>query len=145
MAQRHPSGSGPAARGRPGGRRPPLDLVDAFGFTQEHLRAPIASGAEKQRQDEARAYYAELRASGDAPVAETAAKPAQRSPGLLRLGAVAPPVWGGATLIRRSNRNQSGSEATMKRARFSGLVNIGQWPVGSSRISKSVIALSSAT
>jgi acyl-CoA oxidase len=51
-----------------------LDLVDAFGFTQEHLRAPIASGAEKRRQDEARAYYADLRASGNAPAAETAAK-----------------------------------------------------------------------
>lgn len=51
-----------------------LDLVDAFGFAPEHLRAPIASGAEKERQDEARAYYADLAASGSAPVAETAAK-----------------------------------------------------------------------
>lgn len=49
-----------------------LDLVDAFGFEPEHLRAPIASGAEKERQDEARAYYADLRASGKAPVEEKA-------------------------------------------------------------------------
>ncbi|MEJ3403957.1 acyl-CoA dehydrogenase [Rathayibacter sp. YIM 133350] len=47
-----------------------LDLVDAFGYKPEHLRASIASGAEQERQDEARAYYAALRASGDAPVDE---------------------------------------------------------------------------
>ena len=35
------------------------DLVDAFGYGPEHLRAPIASGEEAQRQDEARAYYAD--------------------------------------------------------------------------------------
>lgn len=46
------------------------DLVDAFGFAPEHVRAPIASGAERARQDEARAYYAELAASGRAPVPE---------------------------------------------------------------------------
>ena len=55
-----------------------LDLVDAFGYEQEHLRAPIASGAEKARQDEARAYYAELAASGDAPVQEKALKAKKR-------------------------------------------------------------------
>ena len=44
------------------------DLVDAFGFEQAHLRAPIASGAEQARQDEARAYYRAQRASGDAPI-----------------------------------------------------------------------------
>jgi acyl-CoA oxidase len=47
-----------------------LDLVDAFGFAPEHLRAPIATGAEKQRQDEARAHYADLKASGKAPTSE---------------------------------------------------------------------------
>jgi acyl-CoA oxidase len=47
-----------------------LDLVDAFGFAPEHLRAPIATGAEKQRQDEARAHYAGLKASGKAPKSE---------------------------------------------------------------------------
>ncbi|MBO9570000.1 MAG: acyl-CoA dehydrogenase family protein [Cellulomonas iranensis] len=46
------------------------DLVDAFGYGPEHLRAPIASGAEAQRQDEARAYLRAQRASGDAPVPE---------------------------------------------------------------------------
>ena len=46
------------------------DLVDAYGFAPEHVRAPIASGAEQERQDEARAYYANLAASGSAPVSE---------------------------------------------------------------------------
>ncbi|KJL48576.1 putative acyl-CoA dehydrogenase [Microbacterium hydrocarbonoxydans] len=55
-----------------------LDLVDAFGYEQEHLRAPIASGAEKARQDEARAYYAELTASGNAPINEKALKAAKK-------------------------------------------------------------------
>ena len=47
-----------------------LDLVESFGFAPEHVRAPIATGAEKARQDEARAYYAALEASGSAPVPE---------------------------------------------------------------------------
>jgi acyl-CoA oxidase len=46
------------------------DLVDAWGFEPEHVRAPIASGAEQARQDEAAAYFAELKASGNAPVSE---------------------------------------------------------------------------
>ncbi|MGY4645263.1 acyl-CoA dehydrogenase family protein [Cellulomonas sp. URHB0016] len=46
------------------------DLVDAFGYGPEHLRAPIASGAEAQRQDEARAYLKAQRASGEAPLPE---------------------------------------------------------------------------
>jgi acyl-CoA oxidase len=46
------------------------DLVDAWGFAPEHVRAPVASGAERQRQDEAREYYAELKASGRAPASE---------------------------------------------------------------------------
>ncbi len=49
-----------------------VDLVDAWGYGQDHLRAAIASGAEAQRQEEARAYYAQQRASGDAPVSEKA-------------------------------------------------------------------------
>jgi acyl-CoA oxidase len=49
------------------------DLVDAFGYEPEHLRAPISSGAEQARQDEARAYYRELAASGEAPISEKAA------------------------------------------------------------------------
>lgn len=51
-----------------------LDLVNAFGYEPEHVRAPIASGAEQVRQDEARAYYAELAASGNAPLSEKALK-----------------------------------------------------------------------
>ena len=50
------------------------DLVDAYGFEPEHVRAPIASGAEKARQDEARAHYAALKASADAPVSEKSLK-----------------------------------------------------------------------
>jgi len=46
------------------------DLVDAFGFEPEHVRAPIASGAEQMRQDEARAHYVALAASGEAPISE---------------------------------------------------------------------------
>ena len=46
------------------------DLVDAFGYGPEHVRASIASGAERERQDEARAYFRAQRASGDAPVPE---------------------------------------------------------------------------
>ncbi|MDR6866526.1 acyl-CoA oxidase [Microbacterium resistens] len=51
-----------------------LDLVNAFGYEPEHVRAPLASGAEKQRQDEARAYYADLAAGGEAPVLEKTLK-----------------------------------------------------------------------
>ncbi|BDV29498.1 acyl-CoA dehydrogenase [Microbacterium terricola] len=50
------------------------DLVDAFGFAPEHVRAPIASGAERARQDEARAYFADLAASGELPTSEKALK-----------------------------------------------------------------------
>lgn len=49
------------------------DLVDAFGYAPEHVRAPIASGAERARQDEARAYYRELEDSGRAPISEKVA------------------------------------------------------------------------
>jgi acyl-CoA oxidase len=50
------------------------DLVDAFGYAPEHLRAKIASGAEQERQDEARAYYAAQRAAGTLPVPEKSKK-----------------------------------------------------------------------
>ncbi|MGB3373661.1 MAG: acyl-CoA dehydrogenase [Microbacterium sp.] len=49
-----------------------LELVGAFGYEPEHVRAPIASGIEQQRQDEARAHYAALEASGEAPISEKA-------------------------------------------------------------------------
>jgi acyl-CoA oxidase len=45
-------------------------LVDAFGYEQEHLRSTIATGIEAERQNEAREYYRQLRASGDAPIDE---------------------------------------------------------------------------
>jgi acyl-CoA oxidase len=50
------------------------DLVDAFGFAPEHLRASIATGAELERQDEAREYYAERRAAGTLPAPEKSSK-----------------------------------------------------------------------
>ncbi len=46
------------------------DLVDAFGYGPEHLRAPIASGAEAVRQEEARAHYRTERAAGRLPIPE---------------------------------------------------------------------------
>ncbi|GAA3751346.1 acyl-CoA dehydrogenase [Microbacterium kribbense] len=54
------------------------DLVDAFGFAPEHVRAPIASGAENDRQNEAREYYAALEASGRAPISEKAMRKQQK-------------------------------------------------------------------
>ncbi len=39
-----------------------VDLVDAFGYTPQHLRAPIASGAERERQQEAEAHLRRRRA-----------------------------------------------------------------------------------
>jgi acyl-CoA oxidase len=57
--------------------RPHLqDLVDAFGYAPEHLRAPIASGLEAERQEEARAHYRKLWASGKAPRDEKALRKA---------------------------------------------------------------------
>ncbi|MBX3094238.1 MAG: acyl-CoA dehydrogenase family protein [Cryobacterium sp.] len=56
------------------------DLVDAFGFAPEHVRAPIASGIEAERQDEARTYYRELWASGSAPADEKALRAALEKP-----------------------------------------------------------------
>jgi acyl-CoA oxidase len=50
------------------------DLVDAFGYGPEHLRATIASGIEAERQDEAREYYRALRASGTMPAVEKSVK-----------------------------------------------------------------------
>ncbi|WP_138413682.1 acyl-CoA dehydrogenase [Sinomonas gamaensis] len=51
-----------------------LDLVEAFGYGPEHLRAAIASGAEAERQSEASAYFASQRSSGAAPKLEKHAK-----------------------------------------------------------------------
>jgi acyl-CoA oxidase len=51
-----------------------LDLVDSFGLAPELLRAAIATGAEGVRQNEARAYYADLAKKGELPVEEKALK-----------------------------------------------------------------------
>lgn len=47
-----------------------LELTQAYGLQPEHLRMEIATDAERERQDEAAAHYAALRASGEAPVDE---------------------------------------------------------------------------
>ncbi|CAN5573975.1 acyl-CoA dehydrogenase [soil metagenome] len=47
-----------------------LPLVAAFEFAPEHIGAPIALGAEKERQDEAMEYYRSRRAAGTLPVDE---------------------------------------------------------------------------
>ncbi|WP_082418255.1 acyl-CoA dehydrogenase family protein [Flaviflexus massiliensis] len=47
-----------------------LDLVAAFGYNQDHWRAPISSGIERIRQEEAAEYYRHLRASNDGPIDE---------------------------------------------------------------------------
>lgn len=51
------------------------DLVDAFGYGPEHVRAEIASGAEAARQAEAREAQRAARAAGTEPVPEP--KPAR--------------------------------------------------------------------
>lgn len=47
-----------------------VDLVEAYGFGREHVRAPIALGDELERQNEARAHYAALRERGEMPATE---------------------------------------------------------------------------
>ena len=47
-----------------------LDLVAAFGYTQEHWRAPISSGLERERQVQAAEYYRHHRVSNNAPIDE---------------------------------------------------------------------------
>lgn len=46
------------------------DLVDAFGYRPEHLRASIATGAELARQNEAREYFRQGREAGTLPTPE---------------------------------------------------------------------------
>lgn len=46
------------------------DIVDSWGFTDDHLRASIATGAEETRQEQAAEYARKLRASADAPIEE---------------------------------------------------------------------------
>jgi acyl-CoA oxidase len=54
-----------------------LELVNAFGFVPGQVRATIATGVEKERQDAAADFYRAMRASGDAPVEEKSLKPAR--------------------------------------------------------------------
>src|SRR5690606_11375846 len=54
------------------------DLVDAWGYGPEHLRATIATGIEAERQEEAREYYRRLRASGDEPRSEKSLRKASK-------------------------------------------------------------------
>ena len=53
-------------------------LAMTFGYEPEHLRAPNATSAERERQEEARAYYRDLEATGLAPVMEKAPKKASK-------------------------------------------------------------------
>ncbi|NRD08926.1 acyl-CoA dehydrogenase [Rathayibacter agropyri] len=46
------------------------DLVAAFGYAPEHIRAAIATGAEATRQEEAHAWYAAARTAGTLPAPE---------------------------------------------------------------------------
>jgi len=55
-----------------------LDLVEAFGYGPEHIRAEIATGVERVRQDEARDYYADRRARGGEPIDEKDLTPKSR-------------------------------------------------------------------
>ncbi|MCJ1686883.1 acyl-CoA dehydrogenase [Rathayibacter sp. VKM Ac-2927] len=50
------------------------DLVAAFGYRPEHIRASIASGAEATRQEEAHAWYEAARADGTLPTPEKSPK-----------------------------------------------------------------------
>jgi acyl-CoA oxidase len=47
-----------------------LDLVDAFGYGPEHLRSTLASGIERERQDEAAEHFRIQRASAHGPIDE---------------------------------------------------------------------------
>lgn len=55
-----------------------LDLVDAFGYRPEHLRASIATGVEAERQAEAAAFYAAQRAAGTIAKLEKHTKASKR-------------------------------------------------------------------
>ena len=46
------------------------DIVDSFGYSEDHLRMEIASGAELRRQEEAAEHYRRLRAASSGPVDE---------------------------------------------------------------------------
>ena len=56
-----------------------LELVDAFGYGDDHRRATIATGVEAERQAEAAAHYRRARAQRDYPVPEKQLKKAAKS------------------------------------------------------------------
>jgi acyl-CoA oxidase len=56
-----------------------LDLVAAFDVRPGHVRAPIALGAERERQEEAAAHFRAQRASADAPVSEKALRAKEKA------------------------------------------------------------------
>ena len=58
------------------------ELVEAFGYTPEHLGATIATGVEAERQREAREYFRRLRAAGLEPVNEKELHASQQKSGL---------------------------------------------------------------
>lgn len=56
-----------------------LELVDAFGYGDDHRRATIGTGVEAERQAEAAAHYRRARAQRDYPVPEKQLKKAAKS------------------------------------------------------------------
>ncbi|MFV0427729.1 MAG: acyl-CoA dehydrogenase [Beutenbergiaceae bacterium] len=55
------------------------DLVEAFGYSVEHVGAVIGTDAEELRQAQARDYYRNLRASGDEPISEKSLHEAKKA------------------------------------------------------------------
>ncbi|MGO1324975.1 MAG: acyl-CoA dehydrogenase family protein [Brevibacterium aurantiacum] len=56
-----------------------LDLVDAFGYGDDHRRATISTGVEAERQDEAADYYRHSRAQEDYAVPEKQLRKAEKA------------------------------------------------------------------
>ncbi len=50
-------------------------LVESFGYAPEHVRAPIALGEERARQEEAAAWFAAEAAAGRLPEQEKKPRP----------------------------------------------------------------------
>lgn len=63
-----------------------LDLVDAFGYGDEHRRATIATGVEAKRQKEAADYYRHARAQQDYPVDEKQLRKAAKADAAAKSG-----------------------------------------------------------
>ena len=55
-----------------------LELVEAYGLEQKHLRMEVATDVEAERQEEAHRYFEQLRASGTAPEDEKVLRERQR-------------------------------------------------------------------